>query len=295
MKILTLSVIAFISPLCAAPLVPSQIPASAKWMLHADLDAMRASETGKAIFTRIEADHGAKLRAFKRMFSLHPLDDLHGVTLYGDGKPKRAVALIHGTFDRAHMEDVVKAAKDYSSAAHAGFSIHSWTDKKEKQHAAFASDTLLVFSHQDDLLRQALDILKANAPVAGDPFFAADGGHPLIAASAKLAEIELPADAARTLRMASGMHVAIVEAAGRFSIRAHAESVDTNHANRLRRMIDGVLAFAEAAKPDLTRMDFRYEIKLTEEKPGLTAAITLPVNEWLVLMQQAAENKGGKN
>ena len=59
-------------------------------MLHADLDAIRSSETGKAVFSRIEADHGAKLRAFKRLFSLHPLNDLQGVkfklrTKYRDG------------------------------------------------------------------------------------------------------------------------------------------------------------------------------------------------------------------
>ena len=65
---------------------------------------MRGSQTGKTVFARIEADHGAKLRAFKRMFSLHPLADLQGVTLYGDGKPKQAVALINGMGGTTMME-----------------------------------------------------------------------------------------------------------------------------------------------------------------------------------------------
>ena len=192
MKSSIIGLLAVTSPLLAGELVPSHLPSSTKWMLHVDLDAMRASETGKAIFTRIEAEHGAKLVAFKRMFSLHPLKDLHDVTLYGDGKPDRGVALISGTFDRAHLEDVIKASDDYTATTYAGATLHSWRDKKKQQHAAFAADGLLVFSAHDDLLRQALDVLKANTPVPADSFFSADGGEPLISASARLSEIQMP-------------------------------------------------------------------------------------------------------
>src|SRR5688500_13541667 len=83
-------------PLISGELAPAEVPASAQWLLHADLDAMRDSETGKAVFAEIEVKHGDQLRAFKRMFSLHPITDLHDVTLYGDGKPEHAVALIEG-------------------------------------------------------------------------------------------------------------------------------------------------------------------------------------------------------
>ena len=85
------------------------------------------------------------------------------------------------------------------------------------------------------------------------------------------------------------------ENAGRVSIRAAAESTDATTANRLRRMIDGVIAFAEAGNPDLTRLDFRYELLPTEDKPGLAANFSLPVPEWLFLMKEAAEKDGEKN
>ncbi|MCF7732376.1 MAG: hypothetical protein K9N23_11840 [Akkermansiaceae bacterium] len=196
----------FLLPLAASlnagELVPAQVPASAKWLLHANFDAMRASETGKAVFVRIEADHGAKLRAFKRMFPIHLLNDVHGVTLCGDGKPDHAVVLIHGGFDRPHIEDVMKAADACSEAAYEGMTILTWKDKGGIQHAAFVGRDLLVFSRQDGLLRQEWLTLKTNAPAPADPFFAAAGGKPLIAACAKLAEIGMPADSARILRRA---------------------------------------------------------------------------------------------
>ncbi len=294
MKTIPICLIALAAPLIAGELVPAQIPASAKWMLHADLDALRASETGKAIFSRIESEHGAKLRAMKRMFSLHPLDDLKGVTLYGDGRPDHGVALIHGTFDRAHLEEVIQAADDYKSSAQAGTQIHSWSDKGKPQHAAFASADLIAFSRHEDLLRAALDALKANAPAQADPFFLTDGGKPLVAASARLGEIDMPADAARILKLASVLHLAANEHAGRFTLRAAAESGDATQADRLRRMLDGVLAFAEAGHPDLARNDFRSEVVTSAGKPALTASASLPVAAWLGLMRDAAAAKKAK-
>ncbi|MEI7910910.1 MAG: hypothetical protein WCK77_14835 [Verrucomicrobiota bacterium] len=107
MKNFILCLIPLAASLHAGELAPSQIPASAKWMLHADFDAMRGCETGKAVFQRVAAEHGAQLRAFERMFSVHLINDVHDVTLFGDGKPEHAVLLIGGKFDRAHIEVVV--------------------------------------------------------------------------------------------------------------------------------------------------------------------------------------------
>ncbi|HEY1123537.1 MAG TPA: hypothetical protein VGE67_18110 [Haloferula sp.] len=294
MKTTALFLIALAAPLFAGEMEPSQIPASAKWLLHADLDAMRGSETGKKVFARIEDEHGPKLRAFKRMFSVHPLTDLHGVTLYGDGKPQHAVVLIDGAFDRAHMEDVVKAADDYKQSSHAGFTVHNWDDKGKDQHAAFASDHLLVFSHQESLLKDALDVLKANTPASADPFFTAEGGKPLLAASAKLSEIDMPADAARLVRMAKTLRLAANENGGRFLLRASADTADAKDAERLRRMLDGVVAFAQAGDAKLDGLDLRADFSSAATPPSLSAALSLPVAEWITLMEKAAAEDAKK-
>ncbi|WP_367872271.1 hypothetical protein [Luteolibacter sp. Populi] len=276
-------------PLFGGELAPAEIPASAQWLLHADLDAMRESETGKAVFAEIEAKHGDQLKAFKRMFSLHPITDLHDVTLYGDGKPEHAVALIEGEFEREHMEDVVKAADDYSAGNHDGTTVHSWKDKGTKQYAAFASDHLLVFSRQEELVKLALVTLKSEAAATADPFFNVDGVKPLVSASAHLTGIEMPADAARLLKMASTLRVAISEQGGRFSVRAGAEAPDAQSADRMRRMLDGVVAFAEVADPKLQGLDLECKISPTPGKPGTAIALSLPVGEWLGLMKKAAD------
>ena len=291
MKQHLVSLLALTAPLHAAELVPARIPASAKWVLHLDMDAMRASETGKAVFERIEREHGTKLQALKRISSVHLLNDLHDLTLHGDGKPEHGVALVSGTFDQAHMVDVVKASDDYAAETYAGVVIHSWKDKNQTQHAAFANDGLLVFSRQDDALKQELDVLKTGNPAPADPIFSAGGGKPLIAAVAKLGEIELPPDASKILRLAGVLRIAASEDDSRFSIQMGADSKDAKHANRLRRLLDGVLALAEAGNPKLSDSDFQSEVTATRETPGVNVALSLPVRDWLEILNEAAEKK----
>ncbi len=294
MNVPILCILALAAPLHAGEIVPSQVPASAKWLAHADLDAMRDSETGKTVFSRIEDDHGDQLKAFKRMFSVHPLTDLRGITLYGDGKPDHAVALIDGAFDQAHIEDIVKVADHYEGGTHAGFTVHTWKDKGKKQHAAFASGSLLVFSHQRDLLEQALDVLKADKPADADPFFTADGGKPLLAASAKISEIDLPGDEARIIRMAKMLRLAATENGGRFSLRAGVETGNPTDADRIRRVLDGMIAFAQMADLKLDGLDLQADLAVTPDKPGLTASLSLPVAEWIALMERAAAEDAKK-
>jgi hypothetical protein len=192
------------------------------------------------------------------------------------------------------MEDVVKAADDYKESSHAGFIVHNWDDKGKDQHAAFASDRLLVFSHQEGLLKDALDVLKANAPASADPFFTAEGGKPLLAASAKISEIDMPADAARLLHMAKTLRLAANENGGRFLLRASADTADAKDAERLRRMLDGVVAFAQAGDAKLDGLDLRADFSSAATPPSLSAALSLPVAEWITLMEKAAAEDAKK-
>jgi hypothetical protein len=288
MKSLVLGLLALAAPLLGGELQPSQVPDTAKWQLHADFDAMRASVTGKAVFARIEAEHGTQLRAFKRMFSIHPLHDLRGITLFGDGRPDHAVALIDGRFNRGHLEDVVRAADAYQATTHGDLTIHHWQDQGVAQHAAFAREDLLVFSRQRELLHQALDTLATRIPAERDPFFAELGGKPLVAASIRLSEIEIPGDAARLVRMAKTLRLAAHEHDGRFTVRTAVETADTTDADRLRRMLDGVIALAEAGDATFDGLDLRSEVRTDDDRPGMTGSLSLPVLQWLMLLERAA-------
>jgi hypothetical protein len=283
------ALIAICAPLHAAELVPAQVPATAKWQLHADMDTMRSSATGSAIFAYLEARFGVKLQAFKRISSVHLLHDLHGVTLFGDGQPDHAVALLAGNFNRDHIEDVVKAADQYSATDFEGVTIHTWKDHHTTQHAAFAKDGLLVFSRQENALKSEITLLKANIPATADPIFTAHGGKPLLAAIADLSGIPLPADASKILRLTTVLRMAATENNGRFAVHMNADCPDATRADQMRRMLDGVAAMVESAEPRLGEAGLKSSMTVREDKPGVNVEVSMPVASWLEILRKTAE------
>jgi|GEM_PF-661897 len=276
-------------PLAAAEFVPSQVPASANWLAHADFDALRGSETGKAVFTEIQTKHATKLGELERMFGLQPLKDVSGVTLFGDGEAGHSVALIDGAFDRAHLEDVFRGAANYLPASHAGFSIHSWDDKGVRQHAAFGSNTLLVFSRQEGALREALDVLAANAPVQLDPFFATTVGKPLVLARANMGKIARPKGGAnaKMLDLVSVMQIAASEENGRFALRMAATTPTVEDADRLRLLANGMVVLAQTANPKFQGINLTSEMTSIENPPSVAATFSMPLADWIVLLNKA--------
>jgi hypothetical protein len=282
-----------ISPLASAgELQPAQIPATAKWLVHANLEEMRDSEAGKQLFARVEADHGDGLRAFQRMFSLHPINDLTGITLFGNGQPEQAVALIAGKFDRGHIEDVLKGAEEYSTADHGDLLIHTWRDKGILQHAAFFNDTLLVFSRQEQNLKQSLAVLKAGGEGSTeDELFRASVGKPLLDMRGRIGDLTLPADAARVLGKLQGLRLTTSEEEERLVVRVTMEADSEANAGRIHRILDGLFAFAEMEHPELEAMDIKGEMDHTEGFPGVTIGVSAPVAGWISIIERIAASR----
>lgn len=279
---------ALASPLLAGPCVPEQISPDAKWLVHADFDAMRDSRTGQAVFSWLEADQGKRVRAISPFLAMQPLTGLHGITLYGNGSPGNAAALVDGKFDRALLENLVRTTKGYAGFTHAGHTVHSWVEEGAKQHAAFASDNLLVFSREEEGLKKALDAVAVPSPVQANPLLVAEEGKPLVVARARFSEMTLPDDLSRLVKTVKAIRLAALESDGRFTLRASAEAETGEDADRLRRMVDGVLAFAQVQDAKLEGLDLKSELSAVTQSPVFTAALSLPVGEWIGLMEEGA-------
>jgi hypothetical protein len=286
------SLIALTSPLLAGGLLPSQIPASAKWVFHVDMAAIRDSATGRAILGHVEAEHGDQLRAASRMFGFHPVQDMHGVSLHGDGTKDHGVAIFHGKFDREHLEDIVRAAEGYSSSRHGDHTVHSWRDKGSIQHAAFIGADLLVVSRQKNLLEANLDVTDGKAPASEDPLFTAEQpAGSLGIAAARLSGMALPADAAKMIRKMDSLRLAAAEIDGRFNIEAQAQTREAADADRMRRFLDGLLALAQLDETLLDGIDLRAQMVADPGNRTLSASLGLPVEELLGMLRSLAERR----
>lgn len=270
----------------AAPIILTDIPSDAKWMVHLDMDAMHESQSGQRIQSEIEHQHGDQIKAIARVTSVNPLTDISGLTIFGDQiGSNRSVVLIYGKSDRAHIADVVGGADGHLQDAKHGFQTHQWNEGDKARSLAFVRDDLMVFSESGLLWNRALESIAGEIPRNADEFFTASDETPLVVAFGNMDSLEFPADLARMLQRAKSIRIAVTERGSALETRLKVEAADVATADKIMRLMDGVLAFAELDPSLAGKLEIESEFQLTEGSPGFTATASLPLadaEQWLL-------------
>ncbi|MEM1083631.1 MAG: hypothetical protein AAGI48_05875 [Verrucomicrobiota bacterium] len=272
----------------AAPFEPGRVSQDAKWWLHADLDAVRNTAIGKRLVTEIEEKKGDQLNALKLMFSVNPLTDLGGITLYGNGKKDQAVALIDGSFDREHLEGILKAADDFETENHGELTVMSWTDeeKDKRQHAAFVHDDLVAFSERKPLLIEALDVFSKNNGMVADPFVADAASQPFLIGTALLGEIELDDDESKLLGKADSLRIALAETGERMEGRMRVEVGKSSDGLLLGKVLEGIMALASLTDDRLGDADFRNSVSTADGGKTVECEMSMTSSGMITIMEQ---------
>jgi hypothetical protein len=147
---------------------PKTVPADAKWVVHADLDAARDTKTFDAIRDRFLAADGTqmKLDQMEMMTGLKVPDGLNDVTLYGrEAGDLAAVIEIHGKIDRQRTLASLHMAQQFSSTSYGTYAILTWldADKNQMMFGAFHDDTHAIIGHDEKLIENALDTMDGKA------------------------------------------------------------------------------------------------------------------------------------
>jgi hypothetical protein len=151
----------------ASPLNPAQLSRQANWVLHADMDMFKTT-TLSAFLRQKSADAGIeeKMDSFKSRFSFHPIDDVHGVTIYGfDTSQDRAVVLIHAEFK---TEKIVGLLQEPQMVTYGPHTIYSWNNetckkKNSREYGAVRGGNLIVMAGSMDAVQKALDVLDGTS------------------------------------------------------------------------------------------------------------------------------------
>jgi len=276
-------ILAVAGGLHAAEFDPARVAADAKWWLHLDAEAARDSEIGAAVAERIEDEHGAKLRALERMFSLHLVDDLAGVTLSGNGEESEDLVWLEADFDRAHLEDIVAAADDYENDTVAGRTVHSWVDKEKPQNAVFLRGDLLVFSHSRERLVDALGAERDEDPVEAPEV---EEGTILLMGSARLGEMELEGEESKLLGRFESLDLALFENDERVHARIEAAPDRALTAELAAKVLEGIIALGQLTDERLAEADLDFETEVAEGGRRLDAHLSLPAKEMIEWMDE---------
>lgn len=272
--------------LSAGEFRPELVAPDAKWWLHADLAAAKQTAPGQRMVEAIEAKHGDQLNALKLMFSVNPMTDLNGITLFGDGRKDMAVAVIDGRFNRDHLEGIVKAADDYERHTHGAFTVHSWEDKGKRQHAAFASGKLLVFSHDKGLLHQALDVMTSGKGLPSDGFTTTNSATPFVVGSAHLSEVEMDEDESKLLRKAETIKIALHESNERMEARMLLEAGDPRDGQRFKRVMEGFVALFELSDAIGNPNDMTFTVNTSNGGRIVNSSMSMPSTMMVDWMEQ---------
>jgi hypothetical protein len=185
---------------------PAQVPAGARWVIHFDADAARASQVGQALLGYLEAHPHFREQAaeIERFAGLKLSTQLHGILLFGRrGEGSASVMLIHAPVDgQLALRNLRGARPGLTTTTHGpdGHAVHGWQDGARQVHVCFYSPILTLVAQSREELAAELDVLDGRAP-------ALDGASPLAAKPAPGTLLYLVTDHLQDLLKQAGHEV----------------------------------------------------------------------------------------
>lgn len=189
----------------AEPLDLKDVSAKARWLVHADVDAIKASTVVQRAYDRCMAecpDAGEHFGKVREKLGINLTEDIQSVTFYGkEIKKGRGVVILRAQVDQADLLEKVQRAPGYKSNTHGSYRLHTWTHNRGKRHehqvtGCFHTPTELVFGRTEAEVSAALDVLDGKSPsLAGsDCSLAAEipAGTSIVARVDGLADASLP-------------------------------------------------------------------------------------------------------
>jgi hypothetical protein len=144
---------------------PSVVPATAKWVLHLDADATRASGLWNLVEPRLQNHprYDEFVNAARAYAGAEFPRDLHGLTVYGTGfNEASAVVLVDATVDQARVTDLLQMGAAQPPKTQGARQVFSWQDEKGQQFGTFAGSRFVIARGEQNL-QAALDVLDEKA------------------------------------------------------------------------------------------------------------------------------------
>ena len=198
------AVLGFAGLLRAEPLDLKQVDAEAKWAIHVDFDAARASTVLTKAYQFAAQKHPKiekRLAEVREKWHFDPAQ-LQGLTFYGlKFKKGEGVAIVHAKLDEQMLLEKAKKAPGHQTSKHGKYELHTWTQDAGSKHersltAVFFRPDLLLFGGSQSEVAAALDVLDGTKPsvAAKMPSLAETikPGTVLWAGARDLSEIKIP-------------------------------------------------------------------------------------------------------
>jgi hypothetical protein len=300
------AVLGFAGLLRAAPLDLKQVGADAKWAVHVDFDAARASTVLKNVYPLIAKQHPqieeglAKLR---QEWQFDPGADLHGVTFYGQRfKQGEGVAIVHAKMNEQLLLEKAKQAPGHQVSNHGKYELHTWSQaegskRQRNMTGSFFKPDVLIFGGSEAEVAAALDVLDGTKQNFADkePSLAGEipAGTVLFAGARDLSEIKLPPNspAESVLKQSDSLVLSIGEHEGKAFLAGSLNVKKADVAEGLKAIVEGFRAAAAIQHGnDPEAMKILDALKVADDDKKFTVEWSVPADAlWAHLQKHWGE------
>ncbi|MGA2068901.1 MAG: hypothetical protein ABSG86_28360 [Thermoguttaceae bacterium] len=238
----------------AAPLDIKQVPAGATWVVHVDVDAIRASAVVQKAYAQCVEKHKDAvekgLAKARQHLGMDPVKDLHGITLYG---PKlgehKGVMIVWADVDQKVLTEKFDKVPEHKMTPYGKYQVGSVTHKgKMGQHTvagAFWKPGATVVASSVEEVEAALDTLDGKKPALEARGLLAHppAGATLVARVTGIADAKLPCKSPLPKQIES-FRLAMGENQGQSFLSVKVTTKTPETAQQIEKIVEGGKALA---------------------------------------------------
>ncbi len=302
---------------------PAIVGADARWLIHADLNALRTSALGKELVTAVEKAQSQATGGFIGLDVSRVLATVGSLTAYGTNLAPKAEAIdgtliLQGTTDLRKitesllLQGTLAQPQVFAEVTDLPFPAYSISDPKAKGAdkettqvvIAFPPEPIVLLSKSRAQLVKARDVFRGNAPslakTPGSPLrklaASAEGAY-LFGASVVPTEPLFPQNApqARMLQLANSGSIALGERGPNTFAHAELLASSEQNAEKLMKILQGMTAMLSLTETnDRQLADFLNSTTVAREKNTVTLDLAYSSARLVQMVQAIHSQADGK-
>jgi len=251
----------------AGPLERGLVEKEARWVVHIDAEAVRASTVGPAIRELVESIDAHSRERIRKELGFDPSTEVQGITIFGRGySDDDGIAVLTTTAEADKMDAGLSGAglSGHRVIEVEGARIHTWTIESKPAFAVClavrddASRRRVLFSGSLERIQQGISVVRGAAPSqASEPptgVLAAEptrGGMIFAAADGLSENVQPNAGALRGVETVLVQMGEVSESDAKWLVgNVRLQTSDAERANNVQQVLNGMLAMATMAGQD---------------------------------------------
>ncbi len=276
----------------------TNISKDAKFVVHVDLDAVRASKIGATILKKVHQEVGReKLDALVEIIGFDPLTAIQGATMSGNGEEDNGILVVRHKADSNKLLAFMKLDEHYRKTEHGKHEIHGAGGRGdgERGYVSFVNGTTSVLAPSRELAGRGIDLVNGKgAAEQVSPRLekiSKEVKNAFLIAHADIESLKESIDDDNVRQMLKQAAVVMGESDEKLILSLAVDAYDADSAQQMEAMVNGLIGFARLNQEENPAIkDILKGLKVT--RAGVTVSIhfAIGVDKFFELIDPALKD-----